>query len=113
MVSVEMTYPFGRQLLRAGIYDIIDRLKGQAEYGGEDSGKIIRALTVFERASVFAFEMSPAEGGSRLVIELVKTAAGLSDNGQERALRFMADSLDQHIENSLAGREIPQALRNY
>lgn len=110
MVRIERKYPFGRKLLLFGVYDIIDRLKGRTDYD-EASGKITSVLTVFERQSTFAFEVHQTDGGSRLVIELLTSADGLSEQGQERAVHFLADSIDQHAENTLAGKDIPKQLK--
>ena len=110
MARIERKYPFGRRLLLLGVYDIIDRLMGRPGYDNT-SGKITCELAVYERKSVFVFEIQPIEDGSLLVIHLLTPAEGLSKQGQERALRFLADSMDQHAENTLAGKVIPEELK--
>ena len=110
MVKLERHYPFGRKLLLFGIYDILERMKAETEYD-EKTGRVTCTLDIYEQRSVFTFETHQAGDGSSLTLELLVPAAALSEKGQERALRFLADSIDQHVENTLEGREIPKPLR--
>ncbi len=110
MVKLERDFPFGRRLLVAGVYDIFDRLHGRAECD-KQTGTITCRLNVFERTSTFAFAATQLEDGSHLCITIPQPAEGLSQKGQERALHFLFDSIDQHLENALGGKEVPAALK--
>ncbi len=107
---MERDYPFGRRLLLSGIYDIVDRLKGRTEYDSQ-TGTITCRLNVYERTSTFAFAVNSTDDGSHMRVTVLRPSDGLSMQGQERALRFLADSLDQHVENTLADRAIPDRLK--
>ena len=91
-------YP--RRLVLYAVYDILDY--AQANYERcHDTGQIEARIRVFGNESGFVFRFTESPEETIMEVSITEPAVGLSENGQQRALRFLCDGIAQRLENEL------------
>lgn len=104
MTELKRSYPYPRQLLLNGVYDLTEGTGGKIQKLAEE-GEILGEREVYGNKSTFLFALSGTEDSCTLQIGVYSPAPGLSSAGELRALNFLFDSLDQLIENELHALE--------
>ena len=107
--QIEREYPYVRRLPLFAVYDVIDRLGGRYDYD-ERSGTVSASLPAYGLESGFSIFLRDGSNGTRLTISITEPNGTLTELGRERALRFVADAIDQHIETTLGGQKLPPDL---
>lgn len=99
MRSVRRLLPYQKQPVLFAVYDVLDSEKGY--YTKEGAGCISAEITVFGNTS--GFEITVSEEQSKTVLSLRITAPreGLSEKGRMRALCYLADRVEQLLENEI------------
>lgn len=91
---------------RLALLDLAEELGGyylrdRINLAGQGSSETELELKVYDRVSQYSFEMRAEKDFCHLEIRFLTAAADLSVEGRKRSLRFLADALEQSIENSL------------
>ena len=102
MKQICRTLPYRFQLVNAAALDVIDSLSRDAMRDRE-TGQIVGTVKVFDNESKVAFAVSTLdEGHAKVCISMLSPARNLTDGGQCRALNYLADSMEQLLENTFA-----------
>lgn len=110
MKTIRREYPFVPKLLLFAVYDVAEKLGGTASYDA-DAGVIYVTLAAYGLSSGFEIMLRAAEHTTNFVLALTKPNPRLTAQGCDRALRFVTEAIDQHIENALGGQKLPSNLK--
>lgn len=99
MKSIERLLPYERRLVNFALYDVIERQDGDCRRD-KATGELTARLNVYGNASDFLFVVSDG-AATRLKVALLRACPGLSEQGQQRAVTYLADSVEQALENEL------------
>ena len=94
MRAVQRILPYTKQLVLYALYDVLDSEK--SEYDKAENGRIAAKVTVYGNQS--GFELSVSE---ELLVQISAPCQGLSVQGQQRAVDYLADRVEQLLENEL------------
>ena len=81
------------------LYDVLDQEK--SEYHKDADGNILAGVTVYGNYSEFSFTVSEDSPATNLSVAVVSPGIGLSEQGMQRAANYMADRVEQLLENEL------------
>lgn len=99
--ELKRTLPYPLHYTKAASLDVVEAYSQDATVNKE-FWQITATVKVYGNDSRIALELTEVDKGhSVLCIQLLSPAPGLSGEGQERALRFLADSVAQLLENIL------------
>lgn len=99
MKSVQRILPYTRQLVLYALYDILD--SEESEYGKAEDGRITAMVTVYGNRSGFALSVSEVPPVTILKVQMNDPCEGLSEQGKLRAADYLADRVEQLLENEL------------
>lgn len=99
MKSVRRILPYTRQLVFYALYDVLD--SEDSVYEKESGGCIDADVTVFGNKSGFEIAVSEEPPDTVLTVSVKAPREGLSEQGQQRAADYLADSVEQLLENEL------------
>lgn len=99
MKSVRRILPYTKQLVLYALYDVLDSEDGV--YEKEKAGCIDAAVTVFGNKSGFEITVWEEPPATVLTVSMISPREGLSVQGQKRAVDYLADSVEQLLENEL------------
>ena len=89
MTELKRSYPYPRQLLLNGVYDLTEGTGGKIQKLAEE-GEILGEREVYGNKSTFLFALSGTEDSCTLQIGVHSPAPGLSPAGELRALNFLS-----------------------
>ena len=99
MISVQRNLPYTKQLVLYALYDVLDSEK--SEYDKQESGGIAAGITVYGNRSGFTLSVSEQPPATVLTVEISAPYGGLSRQGEQRAVDYLADRVEQLLENEL------------
>ena len=99
MKSVRRLLPYTKQLALYALYDVLD--SEESEYDKAESGCIAARVTVYGNKSGFALSVSEEPPVTVLTVQITDSCAGLSEQGKLRAVDYLADRVEQLLENEL------------
>ena len=99
MKRVQRILPYTKQLVLYALYDVLDSEECKYEKGAE--GWIAAQVTVYGNKSGFALSVSEQPPATVLTVETTQPYPGLSRQGQLRAADYLADRVEQLLENEL------------
>ena len=99
MISIQRMLPYTKQLVLLALYDVLDQEK--SEYHRDADGEILAGVTVYENYSEFSFTVSEDAPATKLTVSVVSPSLGLSEQGKRRAANYLADRVEQLLENEL------------
>lgn len=99
MVSVQRLLPFTKQLVLYALYDVLDA--EESAYEKTDTGCIRARVTVYGNPSGFVMTVSDAPPATVLTVDIPDPCLGLSRQGQRRSVQYLADRVEQLLENEL------------
>lgn len=98
-MTIQRILPYTRQLVLMALYDVLDQEK--SEYHKDTGGDILAGVTVYGNYSEFSFTVSEDMPATNLSVAVVSPGTGLSEQGKQRAANYMADRVEQFLENEL------------
>ena len=108
MKQLDRIYPYNLRVVKAVVLDVADSLSHDAARDRK-TGQICATVNVFDNESRVSFEVSAVDSGrTRVCITLISTPALLSEDGQTRTLNYLADSMEQLIENAFIDERPPR-----
>ena len=99
MISIRRNLPYTKQLVLYALYDVLDSEK--SEYDKQESGGIAAGITVYGNRSGFTLSVSEHPPDTVLAVEISDPCEGLSRQGEQRAVDYLADRVEQLLENEL------------
>ena len=99
MMTIQRILPYTKQLVLLALYDVLDQEK--SEYHKDVDGNILAGVTVYGNYSEFSFTVSEDSPATNLSVAVVSPGIGLSEQGMQRAANYMADRVEQLLENEL------------
>ena len=102
MKQIHRTMPYHYRFVNAAALDVIDSLSRDA-MRDKKTGQIVGTVRVFDNESKVAFAVSGLdEGHAEVCISMLSPAPNLTDGGECRTLNYLADSMEQLLENTFA-----------
>ena len=109
--ELKRTLPYPLRYTKAAALDVVDAISHDATVNKE-FWQVTGTVKVYGNESRISLELTEAdEGHSDLCIQMLSPAPGLSETGQERALRFLGDSVAQLLENTLMESDAEKSAR--
>lgn len=99
MKSVRRILPYTKQLVLYALYDVLD--SENSVYKKENAGQIDASISVFGNTSGFELTISDEPPATVLTVKIKSPREGLSDKGKMRAVDYLADRVEQLLENEL------------
>ena len=99
MRSVRRILPYTKQLVLYALYDILDSEEGEYDKGKD--GCIAARVTVYGNRSGFELSVSEEPPVTVLAVSITDPCEGLSQQGKLRAVDYLADRVEQLLENEL------------
>ena len=99
MISVQRILPYTKQLVLYALYDVLD--SEESEYDKAENGGIAAKVTVYGNKSGFTLSVSEQPPVTVLMVQISAPCQGLSVQGQRRAADYLADRVEQLLENEL------------
>ena len=93
---------YRKQLVTSAVYDILD--KNSAVYHRDkNSGEISAEVMVYDNSNTFRILVNGKDNDEKSIMRIVCDSANsdLSEKGSQRAVNFLADSVEQLLENEL------------
>ena len=109
MKSVQRLLPYTKQLVLYALYDILD--SEESEYDKAENGGIAAKVTVYGNKSGFTLSVSEQPPATVLTVEISAPYGGLSRQGERRAADYLADRVEQLLENELKIEKLLKAAR--
>ena len=99
MIWVQRILPYTKQLVLYALYDVLD--SEESEYEKGEDGWIAAEVTVYGNQSGFELSVSEELPATILTVRISAPCQGLSVQGQQRAADYLADRVEQLLENEL------------
>ena len=99
MISVQRILPYTKQLVLYALYDVLD--SEESEYDKAENGRIAAEVTVYGNKSGFTLSVSEQPPVTVLTVQISDPCPGLSRQGEKRAADYLADRVEQLLENEL------------
>ncbi len=99
MMSIQRILPYTKQLVLLALYDVLEQ--ENSEYHKDTGGDIHAGVTVYGNYSEFSFTVSEDIPATNLSVAVVLPSIGLSEQGKKRAENYLADRVEQLLENEL------------
>ena len=99
MRTVRRNLPYTKQLVLYALYDVLD--SEESEYDKAENGGIAAKVTVYGNRSGFTLSVSEHPPDTVLTVQISAPCQGLSVQGQRRAADYLADRVEQLLENEL------------
>ena len=99
MRAVQRILPYTKQLVLYALYDVLD--SEESEYDKTENGRITAKVTVYGNQSGFELSVSEELPATVLTVQISAPCEGLSEQGELRAADYLADRVEQLLENEL------------
>ena len=99
MLSAHRFVPYTKQLVLMALYDVLDQEK--SEYRRSADGDIRAGVSVYGNFSEFSISVTEELPATNISIAVMTPGEGLSEMGQQRAANYLADRVEQLLENEL------------
>jgi len=100
MDMTERILPYTKQLVIFALYDVIEQEHGRYQRDGQ-SDDIIADLFVYGNQIGFTVHIRERPPGTELTVDVTRPCEGLSEQGRHRAADYLADRVEQLLENEL------------
>ena len=112
-MSERMAYrrlPYPRQLVRLAVCDVLEQ-EGCLDFVRAGPGGAIQAdVTVYGNPGRFSIAVRDGPAGTELSVSITRPRPGLSPEGRRRAENYLADRVEQLMENELQLDQPPVGL---
>lgn len=93
--------PYARQLVRLAVCDVLEQ-EGCLDFVRDGPDGAIQAdVTVYDNPGRFSIAVRDGPAGTELSVTIIRPRSGLSPAGQRRAENYLADRVEQLMENEL------------
>ena len=93
--------PYNRHLVKLAVCDVLEQ-EGCLDFiRVEPGGAILADVTVYGNPGRFSIAVRDSSAGTELSVSITEPRPGLSPEGQRRAENYLADRVEQLMENEL------------
>ena len=93
--------PYARQLVRLAVCDVLEQ-EGCLDFVRDGSdGAILADVTIYGNPGRFSIAVRDGPAGTDLSVSITAPRPGLSPEGRRRAENYLADRVEQLLENEL------------
>ena len=93
--------PYAQHLVRLAVCDVLEQ-EGCLDFVREEpDGAILADVTVYGNPGQFSIAVRDGPAGTELSVSITAPRPGLSPAGQRRAENYLADRVEQLMENEL------------
>ena len=93
--------PYAQHLVRLAVCDVLEQ-EGCLDFVRDGPGGAILAdVTVYGNPGRFSIAVRDGPAGTELSVSIIQSRPGLSPEGQRRAENYLADRVEQLLENEL------------
>ena len=108
--SVCRQLPYPRQLVKLAVCDVLEQ-EGCLDFVREGAGGAVLArVTVYGNPGRFSIAVRDGPAGTELSVSITEPRPGLSPEGRRRAENYLADRVEQLMENELRLDQLPVGL---
>lgn len=100
MCTVIKTLPYAKQLVFMALFDILEQENSSYKKDSEKD-TVFADIPVYGNISSFNIYIRESPPATEMEVSVVKPFKGLSVKGQQRAVDYIADSVEQMLENEL------------
>ncbi len=100
MTMTERSLPYTKKLVTLAVYDVIETQNGSFGHSGTQ-GSIVANLCVYGNPGEFTFFITAGQLSTCLCVTLTGPCRHLSHQGESRAVEYLADCVEQTLENEL------------
>ena len=101
--------PYPRQLVQLAVCDVLEQ-EGCLDFiRDEPGGAILAHVTVYGNPGRFSIAVRDGPAGTELAVSITQPRPGLSPEGERRAEHYLADRVEQLLENELLLNPLPLA----
>ena len=99
--SAHRLLPYARHLVKLAVCDVLEQ-EGCLDFvRAEPGGAILADVTVYGNPGRFSIAVRDGPEGTELSVAIIRSRPGLSPEGQRRAENYLADRVEQLMENEL------------
>ena len=103
--------PYAQHLVRLAVCDVLEQ-EGCLDYvRDEPGGAVLADVTVYGNPGRFSIAVRDGPAGTELSVAITHPRPGLSPEGQRRAENYLADRVEQLMENELRLEPLAPAER--
>lgn len=99
MFMTKRILPYTKQLVLLALYDVLDEDGG--DYRRDANGNVSADVRVYGNKSGFSVFIGEQPPATELTVAVTNPCGGLSEQGKERAADYIADRVEQLLENEL------------
>ena len=108
--SAHRLLPYARHLVKLAVCDVLEQ-EGCLDFVREGAGGAIQArVTVYGNPGRFSIAVRDGPAGTELSVSITEPRPGLSPEGRRRAENYLADRVEQLMENELRLDQLPVGL---
>ena len=101
MREIRHTVPYTIEYVKAASFDIVETLSDDAT-AKKETWQLVGTMNVYGNKSIISLETEEVDDrNTDVCIKMVVPAKNLTAEGEKRALSFIADSIEQLLENTL------------
>lgn len=100
MCTVIKTLPYAKQLVFMVLFDVLEQENSSYKKDSEKES-VLADILVYGNISGFHIHIRESPPATEMEVSVVKPFKGLSVKGQQRAVDYIADSVEQMLENEL------------
>lgn len=100
MCTVIRTLPYTNHLVFIALFDVLEQEKSQYRKVSENNS-VLADIPVYGNISSFNIHIRERPPATEMEVSVVKPFNGLSEKGQQRAAYYIADRVEQILENEL------------
>lgn len=100
MCTVIKTLPYTKHLVFMTLFDILEQENSSYKKDSEKES-VLADILVYGNISGFHIHIRESPPATEMEVSVVKLFKGLSVKGQQRAVDYIADSVEQMLENEL------------
>ena len=100
MYTVVRTLPYTKNLVFIALFDILEQENSQYRKDPENNS-VLADIPVYGNVSSFNIHIRESPPATEMEVSVVKPFNGLSAKGQQRAADYIADRVEQILENEL------------
>ena len=100
MCTVIRTLPYTKHLVFIALFDVLEQEKSQYRKVSENNS-VLADIPVYGNISSFNIHIRESPPATEMEVSVIKPFKGLSVKGQQRAVDYIADSVEQMLENEL------------
>ena len=111
MSSTVRLLPYTKKLVLLALYDVLEQEHSEYKKDGQ-SGDIVTTVNVYGNTSEFSVNIREKQSAAETTVTLTCPCEDLSEKGCRRAVDYLADRVEQLLENEIKTSAFYKAKNN-